>query len=125
MGKTILVVEDNSDNRRVIATVLVRAGYRVIEATDGLEALAQVRAEQPALILMDLSLPNLDGWDTTRVLKRYLQTRHLPVVAVTAHAMHRDEREARAVGCDDYLSKPFSPAALRAMVSKHIGGPVS
>lgn len=124
MEKTILVVEDDFDHRRIISKVLVLAGYRVIEATDGLEALAHVRAEQPALILMDLSLPDLDGWEATRLLKSEL-ARHVPVVAVTAHAMPGHEREARGAGCDDYLSKPFSPTTLRAMVRKHIGGPVS
>lgn len=121
MKKKILVVEDDFDNRRIVAKVLAVEGYRVVEATDGLEALSQVRAERPDLILMDLALPNLDGWEATRRLKKDPQTHGIPVVALTAVAMRGDEERARAAGCDDYLSKPARPAAIRAMVKKHIG----
>jgi two-component system cell cycle response regulator DivK len=123
MPKRILVVEDDPDNRRIVAKVLSVEGYHVIEATDGIEALAQARAERPDLILMDLALPNVDGWEATRRLKSDPETRSIPVVALTAVAMRGDEEQARAAGCDDYLPKPARPAAIRAVVKKYTGGP--
>jgi two-component system cell cycle response regulator DivK len=122
MAKKILVVEDDTDNRRIVAKVLSVEGYRVIEATDGVEALSQARREHPDLILMDLALPNIDGWEATRQLKGDPQTRSIPVVALTAVAMRGDEEQARAAGCDDYLPKPARPVAIRAMVKKYTGG---
>jgi two-component system cell cycle response regulator DivK len=123
MPKRILVVEDDPDNRRIVAKVLSVEGYHVIEATDGIEALAQARAERPDLILMDLALPNVDGWEATRQLKSDPETRSIPVVALTAVAMRGDEEQARAAGCDDYLPKPARPAAIREVVKKYTGGP--
>jgi len=123
MPKRILVVEDDPDNRRIVAKVLSVEGYHVIEATDGIEALARARAERPDLILMDLALPNVDGWEATRRLKSDPETRSIPVVALTAVAMRGDEEQARAAGCDDYLPKPARPAAIRAVVKKYTGGP--
>lgn len=123
MPKRILVVEDDPDNRRIVAKVLTVEGYDVIEAIDGIEALAQARAERPDLILMDLALPNVDGWEATRQLKSDPETRSIPVVALTAVAMRGDEEQARAAGCDDYLPKPARPAAIRAVVKKYTGGP--
>jgi len=120
--KKILVVEDDTDNRRIVTKVLAVEGYLVIEATDGVEALAQARAELPDLILMDLALPTMDGWEATRRLKSDPDTRRIPVVALTAVAMRGDEEQARAAGCDDYIPKPARPAAIRAMVRKYIGG---
>lgn len=125
MAKKILVVEDDIDNRRIVAKVLSVVGYQVIEATDGVEALSQARAERPDLILMDLALPNLNGWEATRRLKGNDETRSIPVVALTAVAMRGDEEQARAAGCDDYLSKPARPAAIRALVRKYTGGATS
>jgi two-component system, cell cycle response regulator DivK len=122
MAKKILVVEDDTDNRRIVAKVLSVEGYRVIEATDGVEALSQARREHPDLILMDLAMPNIDGWEATRQLKGDPQTRSIPVVALTAVAMRGDEEQARAAGCDDYLPKPARPVAIRAMVKKYTGG---
>ena len=122
MTKKILVVEDDPDNRRIVAKVLAVEGYNVVEATDGLEALSKVKAENPDLILMDLALPNMDGWEATRQLKADPLTRAIPVVALTAVAMRGDEERARAAGCDDYLSKPARPAAIRAIVMKYTGG---
>jgi two-component system cell cycle response regulator DivK len=84
-----------------------------------------VQVEHPDLILMDLALPRLDGWEATRRLKKDPQTCRIPVVALTAVAMRGDEEQARAAGCDDYLSKPARPATIRAMVKKYIGGAVS
>jgi two-component system cell cycle response regulator DivK len=122
MSKKVLVVEDDMDNRRIVVKVLSVEGYQVIEATDGLEALARVREERPDVILMDLALPNMDGWEATRQLKSDPATRSIPVVALTAFAMRGDEEQARAAGCDDYLAKPARPAAIRDIVRKHTGG---
>jgi two-component system cell cycle response regulator DivK len=125
MPKKILVVEDDPDNRRIVAKVLSVEGYHVVEATDGIEALEQARVEHPDLILMDLALPNMDGWEATRQLKGNAETRAIPVVALTAVAMRGDEEQARAAGCDDYLPKPARPAAIRAVVKKYVGGATS
>lgn len=125
MPKKILVVEDDPDNRRIVSKVLSVEGYQVLEATDGMEALTQARAQRPDLILMDLAMPNMDGWEATRQLKGAPETRSIPVVALTAVAMRGDEEQARAAGCDDYLSKPARPAAIRAVVRKYIGEPAS
>jgi two-component system cell cycle response regulator DivK len=122
MAKKILVVEDDADNRRIVAKVLSVEGYEIVEATDGIEALAMARSAHPHLILMDLALPHLDGWEATRQLKRDPTTRDIPVVALTAVAMRGDEEQARAAGCDDYITKPARPAAIRAIVKKYTGG---
>ena len=122
MPKRILVVEDDADNRRIVAKTLSVEGYEIIEATDGIQALARAQADHPDLILMDLALPNMDGWEATRRLKSDPRTRAIPVVALTAVAMRGDEEQARAAGCDDYISKPARPVAIRAMVKKHTGG---
>ena len=122
MPKKVLVVEDDMDNRRIVVKVLSVEGYQVTQATDGLEALARVREERPDVILMDLALPNMDGWEATRQLKSDPATRSIPVVALTAFAMRGDEEQARAAGCDDYLPKPARPAAIRDIVKKHAGG---
>jgi len=125
MPKKILVVEDDTDNRRIVVKVLTVEGYDVVEATDGIQALARARAEHPDLILMDLALPNMDGWEATRRLKGDPDTRTIPVVALTAFAMRGDEEQARAAGCDDYVPKPARPVAIREVVKKYIGGAVS
>jgi len=122
MPKKVLVVEDDMDNRRIVVKVLSVEGYHVIEAADGIEALARAREERPDLILMDLALPNLDGWEATRQLKSDPATRSIPVVALTAFAMRGDEEQARAAGCDDYLPKPVRPAAIREIVKTYTGG---
>ena len=122
MPKKVLVVEDDTDNRCIVAKVLSVEGYQVIEANDGVQALARVREERPDVILMDLALPNMDGWEATRQLKSDPATRAIPVVALTAFAMRGDEERAREAGCDDYLPKPARPAAIRAIVKKHTGG---
>ncbi len=122
MSKKILVVEDDTDNRRIVAKVLSVEGYEVVEATDGVQALSRVQAERPDLIIMDLALPNMDGWEATRRLKADPETRGIPVVAITAFAMRGDEEQARAAGCDDYIPKPTRPVAIREVVRKHTGG---
>ncbi len=114
----ILYVEDNEDNVYMLSTRLKRKGYEVIVATDGEQGLARARADAPALILMDLSLPVLDGWEATRRLKAAAETRHIPVIALSAHAMAGDREEALAAGCDDFDTKPVEFAAPAAKRSK-------
>ena len=106
---TILLVEDNLHNRRIFQGVLVHAGFVVVEAEDGGRALELVGKQRPDLILMDLSIPVVDGWECTRRLKASPDTREIPIIALTAHAMRGDEDRARKAGCDGYLSKPISP----------------
>lgn len=100
----ILLVEDNEMNRDMLSRRLQRKGYEVVMATDGEEAVAMVQINRPALILMDMSLPVMDGWEATRRIKA--SDRTIPVIALTAHAMAGDEQQAREAGCDDYDVKP-------------------
>lgn len=108
----ILLVEDNKMNLDMLSRRLVRKGYEVIAAPDGAEGIAMAVAEQPQLILMDMSLPVLNGWDATRQLKADPTTAHIPVIALTAHAMAEDREKALAAGCDDYATKPVDLAQL-------------
>ncbi len=102
----ILLVEDNELNRDMLSRRLLRKGYEVLLAVDGGEGVAMARAESPDLILMDMSLPVVDGWEATRQLKAEPGTRGIPVIALTAHAMAGDEEKARSAGCDDFDTKP-------------------
>ena len=102
----ILLVEDNEMNRDMLSRRLLRNGYEVVLAMDGGEGLAKARAESPDLILMDMSLPGLDGWEATRQLKAEPGTRGIPVIALTAHAMAGDRQKALSAGCDDFDTKP-------------------
>ncbi len=111
----ILLVEDNELNRDMLSRRLVRKGYDVALAVDGKEALEKAATEQPDLILMDMSLPEIDGWEATRRLKRAEATRAIPVIALTAHAMSEDRQKALAAGCDEYDSKPVE---FRRLVRK-------
>lgn len=108
----ILYVEDNDDNIYMITRRLSRHGFEVIVAKDGEEGLAKVRSEEPAVILMDLDLPVLDGWEATRRLKASEKTRHIPVIAVSAYAMVSDRKRAFAAGCDDFFAKPVNLKGL-------------
>ena len=103
----ILLVEDNEMNRDMLSRRLIRRGYEVVVAVDGREGVAKARAEAPALILMDMSLPVLDGWEATQELRADPATRAIPVIALTAHAMAGDREKALAVGCDDFDTKPI------------------
>lgn len=120
MGKRVLIVEDDEDNRKIVTKILSLDGYEVAEAVDGEEGLEKVRTWKPDLILMDLALPRLDGWEATRQLKADPQLRGIPVIALTAFAMRGDEEQAREAGCDDYLPKPARPSEIRDMVRKHL-----
>ena len=106
MTKRILVVEDQPDSRRIIRDMLASTDYEIIEAENGEEALAAVGKQRPDLILMDMSLPVVDGWEATRRLKAEPLTRAIPVIGLTAHAMTGDRDKAIAAGCDDYDTKP-------------------
>ncbi len=103
----ILLVEDNEMNRDMLSRRLVKRGYEVVVAVDGQEGVAKARAEAPALVLMDMSLPVLDGWEATQALRADPATRSIPVIALTAHAMAGDREKALAAGCDDFDTKPI------------------
>jgi CheY-like chemotaxis protein len=102
----ILLVEDNEMNRDMLSRRLQRKGYEVIMALDGQQGVDMARTEQPDLVLMDMSLPVLDGWEATRSIKSAPASQHIPVIAITAHAMAGDKERAFEVGCDDYDTKP-------------------
>jgi len=121
--KTVLLVEDNEDNLIVYRTILDHVGYRVIEARDGEEGVARARADHPDLILMDVSLPKMDGWEATRRIKADAKTRQIPIIAVTAHALDDDREKATQVGCDGYLAKPVAPRRVVEEVERFIGKP--
>jgi two-component system cell cycle response regulator DivK len=103
---TILYVEDNDDNVYMLKSRLERKGFSVIVARDGAEGIAMAVDQKPALILMDLSLPVIDGWEATRQLKARSDTQHIPIIVITAHAMAGDRESALATGCDDFDTKP-------------------
>lgn len=115
MAKRILVVEDNPDNRILITDVLSSLDYEVIVAVDGEEGLEKAKSDVPDLILMDLSLPKMDGWTATTQIKATDTLSHIPIIALTAHAMVGDREKALKAGCDDYVSKPID---LRELASK-------
>ncbi|HEU5194332.1 MAG TPA: response regulator [Methylomirabilota bacterium] len=108
----ILLVEDNEMNRDMLSRRLVKRGYDVALALDGEQGVAMARAEPPALILMDMSLPGIDGWEATRQLKAAPETQAIPVIALTAHAMAGDREKALAAGCDDFDTKPVDLTRL-------------
>jgi two-component system cell cycle response regulator DivK len=112
----ILLVEDNELNRDMLLRRLTRAGYEVVSAMDGAEGIAVAKAQLPDLILMDMSLPLINGWDATRQIKTFPETSRIPVIALTAHAMPSDREEALAAGCDDYDTKPVDFARLTAKI---------
>ena len=121
MPNSILLVEDNEDNRIIYATALRYAGYEVYEAITGTEGVEQARAQHPDLVLMDISVPELDGWEATAILKADPRTKHIPVIAVTAHALPGDEERSLEAGCDGYLAKPIPPATLIAEIDRRFG----
>jgi CheY-like chemotaxis protein len=112
----ILLVEDNEESRDALSRHLRRKGYEILLAVDGREGVELARAEAPDLILMDMSLPGLDGWEATRQLKAAPPTRGIPVIALTAHAMAGDREKALEAGCDDYDTKPVDFARLLAKI---------
>ena len=117
----ILLVEDNEMNRDMLSRRLLRKGFEVVMATDGAEGLVMVQSESPDLILMDMSLPELDGWETTRRLRAMENGRRTPVIALTAHAMSGDREKALEAGCDDYDTKPVDFARLYNKIMALLG----
>ena len=120
MSKRILVVEDQEDNRRILRDLLTNAGYEIIEAENGEEALAVAARERPDLILMDIQLPLLDGYEVTRRIKADPALRAIPIIAITSYALSGDESKARAAGCDAYVTKPYNSRALLAKIREYV-----
>ena len=121
MSKTILVVEDTEDNRQILRDLLGMAGYDIIEAQDGAEGVAKAAEHKPDLILMDVQMPVMDGFEATRRIKADPALKSIPVIAVTSYALAGDEEKTRAAGCDSYIAKPFSPRQMLAKVREVLG----
>jgi two-component system, cell cycle response regulator DivK len=119
--KKVLLVEDNEDNLVVYRTILEHVGYIVLEARDGEEGVRRARSDHPDLILMDISIPKMDGWEATQRLKADEATRAIPIVALTAHALEEDRQRAIEVGCDGYLAKPIEPRRVVQEVERFVG----
>ena len=120
MGQRILVIEDQEDNRQILRDLLTSADFEVIEAADGEAGFAAAANHRPDLILMDIQLPILDGYEATRRLKADAVLSTIPVIAVTSYGLAGDAEKARAAGCDAYISKPYSPRQLLAKVREYL-----
>ena len=120
MSKLILVVEDQEDNRRIMRDLLTSAGYEVIEAVTGEDGVTAAETHRPDLILMDIELPVLDGYEATRLIKAIPALRQTPIIVVTSYALSGDDVKAFEAGCDAYVSKPFSPRALLAKIRGYL-----
>jgi two-component system, cell cycle response regulator DivK len=118
--KKILIVEDVEFNRDLL-TQLLEDDFELVAVSDGQSGIAAAERERPDLILMDLSLPVIDGWEAARLLKAHADLRSIPIIALTAHAMHGDEAKARASGCDDFLTKPIDEVLLFQMLNRYLG----
>jgi two-component system cell cycle response regulator DivK len=121
MTKRILVVEDQEDLRGMLRTLLTGSGYEMIEAADGKAGVAQAKTERPDLILMDIQMPVLDGYDATGQIKADPNLKSTPIIAVSSFAMKGDEEKARASGCDHYVTKPYSPVQLLRLIQGYLG----
>jgi two-component system cell cycle response regulator DivK len=120
MTKRILVVEDQEDNRQILRDLLANAGYDMLEAEDGEQAVAAAAEHRPDLILMDIQLPELDGYEATRRIKANPDLHAIPIIVVTSYALSGDEDKAREAGCDAYVAKPYSPRALLAKIREYL-----
>ena len=120
MSKRILVVEDQLDNRQIMHDLLESAGYEVLEAHSGDEGIALAENEQPDLILMDIQLPGVDGYEATRQIKAKAELREIPIIAVTSYALSGDKAQAIEAGCDAYFAKPVSPRNLLAKIREYL-----
>ena len=120
MSKRILVVEDQEDNRRILHDLLTSAGYKIIEAVTGDEGVALAGAHVPDLILMDIQLPVMDGYEAMRRIKADSALRQIPIIAVTSYALSGDDLKAQQAGCDAYVSKPFSPRLLLSKIREFV-----
>jgi two-component system cell cycle response regulator DivK len=120
MSKRILVVEDQPDNRQIIRDMLAASDYQITEAENGQEVLGAIAKQRPDLILMDIQLPVMDGYEATRRIKADPALHSIPIIAVTSYALSDEEKKARAAGCDDYVPKPFSPRQLLAKIRQYL-----
>ena len=120
MSKRILVVEDQEDNRQIIRDMLSSTDYEIMEAESGEQALEGVAKQRPDLILMDIQLPGIDGYETTRRIKADPALRSITIIAVTSYALSGEEQKARAAGCDEYVPKPYSPRQLLAKIRQYL-----
>ncbi len=122
MSKPILVVEDNPDNMYVLDHLLTRKGYTVVQAINGEEALEQIEATNPVLVLMDMQMPGLNGYATVEALRRQVRFAALPVIAVTASSMPGDRERALQAGCTDYIAKPINPRLFLQLIAQYLEG---
>lgn len=120
MSKRVLVIEDHEDNRKIVRDLLTASGYEMLEANTGEEGLVCAERERPDLILMDIQLPGLDGYEVTRRIKVIPALSHIPIIAVTSYALSGDDQKAFAAGCDGYVTKPFSPRLLLAKIKEYL-----
>lgn len=120
MKKRILVVEDQEDNRRIVRDLVTASGYDLLEATTGEEGIDLAFRERPDIILMDIQLPGIDGYEATRTIKADPRLRHIPIIVVTSYALSGDDEKAFAAGCDGYVTKPFSPRLLLAKIREYL-----
>ncbi|HEV2101115.1 MAG TPA: response regulator [Stellaceae bacterium] len=120
MTKRILVVEDTEDNRKIVRDLLTSVGYELVEAVDGGEGVAMAQSERPDLILMDIQLPVIDGYEATRRIRAIPELAAVPIIAVTSYALSGDEAKTRAAGCTGYVAKPFSPRQLLAKIREFL-----
>ena len=120
MTKRVLVVEDTEDNRQILRDLLEVAGYGIVEANDGLQGVAKAIETTPDLILMDMQMPGIDGYEATRRIRANESTNGIPIIAVTSFALSGDQEKAMAAGCDDYVAKPYSPRALLAKIRSYL-----
>ena len=123
MSKRILVVEDQEDNMQILRDLLGSVGYEMIEARDGAEGVKAAKAEHPDLILMDIQLPVLDGYEATRQIKADPDLTAIPIIVVTSYALSGDDAKAREAGCDGYVPKPYSPRQLLAKIKQYLPEP--
>ncbi|HET6229857.1 MAG TPA: response regulator [Longimicrobiaceae bacterium] len=123
--QTVLLVEDNEDNRMIYSTALRHFGFAVVEAFDGEQGIELAQEHNPAVILMDVTMPGIDGWEATRRIKAIPQTAHIPVIALTARAFGEDRRTAAEAGCDGFLTKPIAPREVVDAVRKALGQPAT
>jgi two-component system, cell cycle response regulator DivK len=117
----ILVVEDQEDNRKIVRDLLTSVGYELIEAVNGEEGVRLAEQHRPDLVLMDIQLPIVDGYEATRRIKAQPELRGIPIIAVTSYALSGDDAKALEAGCDAYVAKPFSPRALLAKIREYLG----
>ena len=123
MPKTVLVAEDDHDNLIIVVTMLLHVGYQIVEAMDGIRALEAVQEARPDLIVLDVSMPGMDGWEVCQRLKADPATADIPVIMLTAHVMAEERRKGMACGADYFLAKPVEPRTIAKVVEQHIGPP--